>query len=118
MKIKISEDFRTAYKRLKKRHKSLEYDFERLLDSLLQDNPRRLLMKREHPDLFRVPPSMKGFPSSSSKRMGSPISLNQEVSAWRHANAVSSFSLLLGSITTNSSPSVATNVSCLMTWQR
>ena len=37
MKIKISEDFRTAYKRLKKRHKSLEYDFERLLDSLLQD---------------------------------------------------------------------------------
>ena len=33
----MSEDFRTAYKRLKKRHKSLEQDFERLLASLLQN---------------------------------------------------------------------------------
>ena len=37
MKVRISEDFRAAYKRLKKRHKSLEADFERLLASLLQD---------------------------------------------------------------------------------
>lgn len=37
MKVKISEDFRVAYKRLKKRHKSLECDFECLLASLLQD---------------------------------------------------------------------------------
>ena len=37
MKVRISEDFRVAYKRLKKRHKSLETDFERLLNSLLQD---------------------------------------------------------------------------------
>ena len=37
MKVKISEDFRAAYKRLKKRHKSLEADFERLLASLLED---------------------------------------------------------------------------------
>ena len=37
MKVKISEDFRAAYKRLKKRHKSLEADFERLLSSLLQN---------------------------------------------------------------------------------
>ena len=37
MKVRISEDFRAAYKRLKKRHKSLEEDFERLLASLLQD---------------------------------------------------------------------------------
>ena len=37
MNIRISEDFRVAYKRLKKRHKSLEADFERLLASLLQD---------------------------------------------------------------------------------
>ena len=37
MKVRMSEDFRTAYKRLKKRHKSLEYDFEQLLLSLLQD---------------------------------------------------------------------------------
>ncbi len=31
MKVRISEEFRSAYKRLKKRHKSLEADFERLL---------------------------------------------------------------------------------------
>ena len=37
MNVKISEDFRIAYKRLKKRHKSLESDFEHLLASLLQD---------------------------------------------------------------------------------
>lgn len=37
MNVKISEDFRVAYKRLKKRYKSLETDFERLLASLLQD---------------------------------------------------------------------------------
>ena len=33
----MSEDFRAAYKRLKKRHKSLQQDFERLLNSLLQN---------------------------------------------------------------------------------
>ena len=37
MKVKISEEFRSAYKRVKKRHKSLEADFERLLASLLED---------------------------------------------------------------------------------
>lgn len=37
MIVKISEDFRTAYKRLKKRHKSLQTDFERLLSSLLRN---------------------------------------------------------------------------------
>lgn len=37
MKVRMSEDFRAAYKRLKKRHKSLQQDFERLLASLLQD---------------------------------------------------------------------------------
>ena len=35
MKIRISEEFRIAFKRLKKRHKSLETDFEQLLASLL-----------------------------------------------------------------------------------
>ena len=40
MKVRMSEDFRAAYKRLKKRHKSLEQDFEQLLASLLQ-NPMR-----------------------------------------------------------------------------
>lgn len=38
MKVRISEDFRASYKRLKKRHKSLEADFERLLASLLIQN--------------------------------------------------------------------------------
>ena len=37
MRIKMSEDFRASYKQLKKRHKSLEDDFERLLISLLKD---------------------------------------------------------------------------------
>mgnify|MGYP002621475116 CR=1 FL=1 len=37
MKVRMSEDFRAAYKRLKKRHKSLEQDFEKLLASLLQN---------------------------------------------------------------------------------
>ena len=35
MTIRMSEDFKVAYKRLKKRHRSLEADFERLLASLL-----------------------------------------------------------------------------------
>lgn len=35
MNVRISEDFRNSYKRLKKRHKSLDSDFERLLASLL-----------------------------------------------------------------------------------
>ena len=37
MRVKTSEDFRTAYKRLKKRHKSLQQDFECLLESLLHN---------------------------------------------------------------------------------
>ena len=31
MKVRMSEDFRAAYKRLKKRHKSLEADFDKSL---------------------------------------------------------------------------------------
>lgn len=38
MKVRISDEFKTAYKRLKKKHKSLEADFEALLMSL-QENP-------------------------------------------------------------------------------
>ena len=37
MRVKISEDFRASYKQLKKRHRSLDDDFERLLNSLLQN---------------------------------------------------------------------------------
>ena len=36
MRVRMSEDFRASYKLLKKRHKSLEADFERLLASLLE----------------------------------------------------------------------------------
>lgn len=35
MRVRISEDFRASFRQLKKRHKSLEADFERLLASLL-----------------------------------------------------------------------------------
>ena len=37
MRVRMSEDFRASYKQLKKRHKSLDDDFQRLLSSLLQD---------------------------------------------------------------------------------
>ncbi len=40
MKVRMSADFKASYKRLKKRHKSLETDFENLLASLLQ-NPQQ-----------------------------------------------------------------------------
>lgn len=42
MNVKISEDFRVAYKRLKKRYKSLEAYFERLLASLLEGGVRKV----------------------------------------------------------------------------
>ena len=37
MRIKIYDEFKIAYKRLKKRHRSLEADFESLLLSLQVD---------------------------------------------------------------------------------
>lgn len=37
MRVRTSADFRAAFKRLKKRHKSLQQDFEKLLLSLLQN---------------------------------------------------------------------------------
>ena len=40
MRVRMSDDFKVAYKRLKKRHRSLEADFERLLLSLL-NNPNQ-----------------------------------------------------------------------------
>ena len=42
MNVKISEDFRIAYKRLKKRHKSLESDFENINDAYLRDIMKRM----------------------------------------------------------------------------
>lgn len=49
MKVRTSEDFKIAFKRLKKRHRSLQDDFERLLVSLLE-NP---LQGVELPDGIR-----------------------------------------------------------------
>lgn len=40
MKIKFSDEFLAAFKRLKKKHKSLQYDFENLL-YLLQEDPEQ-----------------------------------------------------------------------------
>ena len=37
MRVKISEDFKTAYKRLKKRHKSLQDDFENITEAFLRE---------------------------------------------------------------------------------
>lgn len=37
MRVRTSADFRAAFKRLKKRHKSLQQDFEKLLLSLLEN---------------------------------------------------------------------------------
>ena len=51
MKIRISDEFKSAYKRLKKRHKSLEADFELLLKSL-QENPRQGV--EIHEDIWKI----------------------------------------------------------------
>lgn len=51
MKIRISDEFKFAYKRLKKRHKSLEADFELLLRSL-QENPRQGV--EIHEDIWKI----------------------------------------------------------------
>ena len=51
MKIRISDDFKSAYKRLKKKHKSLDADFEALLMSL-QDNPRQGV--EIHDDIWKI----------------------------------------------------------------
>ena len=42
MKIRISDEFKTAYKRLKKKHKSLEADFENVSDRYLRDILKRM----------------------------------------------------------------------------
>ncbi len=51
MKIRISDEFKSAYKRLKKKHKSLDADFEALLMSL-QDNPRQGV--EIHDDIWKI----------------------------------------------------------------
>ena len=42
MKVRMSDDFKVAYKRLKKRHRSLEADFENVSDIFLRDVLKRM----------------------------------------------------------------------------
>lgn len=51
MKIRISDEFKSAYKRLKKKHKSLDADLEALLMSL-QENPRQGV--EIHDDIWKI----------------------------------------------------------------
>ena len=64
----MSEDFRTAYKRLKKRHKSLQQDFERLLASLLQ-NPMQGVELDESVRKVRLAITSKGRGKSGGARV-------------------------------------------------
>jgi hypothetical protein len=68
MKVRMSEDFRVAYKRLKKRHKSLEDDFERLLGSLLQ-NPMQGVELENGVRKVRLAISSKGRGKSGGARV-------------------------------------------------
>ncbi len=51
MNVRISDEFKTSYKRLKKKHKSLDADFEALLMSL-QENPRQGV--ELHEDIWKI----------------------------------------------------------------
>ena len=68
MRVRMSEDFRTAYKRLKKRHKSLQQDFERLLASLLQ-NPMQGVELDESVRKVRLAITSKGRGKSGGARV-------------------------------------------------
>lgn len=59
MKVRISEEFRVAYKRLKKRHKSLEADFERSLLHCFK-TPFRAWSWKEEYARFALPSLRKG----------------------------------------------------------
>lgn len=68
MKIRISEEFKTAYKRLKKKHKSLEADFEALLMSL-QENPYQGVEIHEEVRKIRMNITSKGRGKSGGARV-------------------------------------------------
>ena len=68
MKVRISEDFRFAFMRLKKRHKSLEADFERLLISLL-DNPYQGVELEDGVRKIRLSITSKGRGKSAGARV-------------------------------------------------
>ena len=68
MRVKISEDFKIAYKRLKKRHKSLQEDFERLLASLLA-NPEQGVELIDGARKIRLAITSKGRGKSGGARV-------------------------------------------------
>ena len=68
MNVRISEDFRIAFKRLKKRHRSLETDFERLLASLLA-NPFQGVELEDGVRKVRLAISSKGRGKSGGARV-------------------------------------------------
>lgn len=68
MKIRISDEFKTAYKRLKKRHRSLEADFEALLISL-QENPHQGVEILEEVRKIRMNITSKGRGKSGGARV-------------------------------------------------
>jgi hypothetical protein len=68
MRIKISDDFKVAYKRLKRRHRSLETDFEALLASLLE-NPEQGVELIDGVRKIRLAISSKGRGKSGGARV-------------------------------------------------
>jgi len=68
MRIKISDDFKVAYKRLKRRHRSLEADFEALLTSLLE-NPEQGVELIDGVRKIRLAISSKGRGKSGGARV-------------------------------------------------
>lgn len=68
MRIKISEDFKTAFKRLKKRHKTLQDDFERLLASLIV-NPEQGVELIDGARKIRLAITSKGRGKSGGARV-------------------------------------------------
>lgn len=68
MKIRISDEFKSAYKRLKKKHKSLEADFEALLVSL-QENPFQGVEILENIRKIRMNIASKGRGKSGGARV-------------------------------------------------
>jgi hypothetical protein len=68
MKVRISDDFKVAFKRLKKRHVSLQSDFERLLASLLE-NPEQGIELAYGLRKIRLPITSKGRGKSGGARV-------------------------------------------------
>lgn len=68
MRVRISDDFKIAYKRLKKRHKSLQADFEGLLASLLK-NPEQGVELIDGARKIRLAITSKGRGKSGGARV-------------------------------------------------